>query len=477
MSNNMLGKSWALARKDLRSYFRDRMGLLLGFLVPIAMVTVFGWIMAYAFGGSGGMPKVTLWLVDEDNSALSRQFVSNLRSSNMLEILPKESSSESKKTRGYEELRKLIAAGDAHHALRIPKGFGEESAAGRVPDFSMLRDPGRTMEDRIIQMALMQAFMSNSGGNLWKDSLHRMFEKEGMQSSELSQLDSSLTDASEHIRKFLARDDKENKTKIANPSGDEVKGNKEPQVASPSGEKRTDSTKESVSDPLDFMGKMIPMNNEDIVPPSRSKKITFQQAQSVSGISVMMLLFGLTNAGALLIGEREQGTLRRLLSLPMQRESVLLGKFFYVAVVGLMQMSVLMIYGELLFKVGMFRDCTTLAILVVSWVATAGSFGMAIATFAISAKQADGLSTIIILVMAALGGCWFPVQMMTLPLPLEIASKSTMTYWAMEGFQGMLWSGMSWLEPKMLKAIGIQWLWTGILSGLSVYWFRRNYLA
>ncbi len=73
-------------------------------------------------------------------------------------------------------------------------------------------------------------------------------------------------------------------------------------------------------------------------------------------------------------------------------------------------MAVLMIYGELMFKVGLFRDPVTLVVLILTWVATAGSFGMAIATLSRTAKQGDGLATIIILVMAALGGCWFPYK-------------------------------------------------------------------
>ncbi len=59
--------------------------------------------------------------------------------------------------------------------------------------------------------------------------------------------------------------------------------------------------------------------------------------------------------------------------------------------------------------------------------------------------------------------------MMSLPLPLEIASKSTLTYWAMEGFQGMLWNGLSFTDTKILKALGVQWLWTILLSTVS--WF------
>jgi ABC-2 type transport system permease protein len=131
----------------------------------------------------------------------------------------------------------------------------------------------------------------------------------------------------------------------------------------------------------------------------------------------------------------------------------------------------------MLFRVGLFRDPVALVAIMVTWTAAACSFGMFIATFSKSAKQADGLATILILTMAALGGCWFPLQMMTLPLLMDIATKSMMTYWAMEGMQGMLWNNLSVMDGKIQFALGIQWLWTIVLSGLSIYFFRKNYCS
>jgi len=193
-------------------------------------------------------------------------------------------------------------------------------------------------------------------------------------------------------------------------------------------------------------------------------------------MSVMMLLFSLTGAGALLLSERDSGTLRRLFALPIARESVLLGKFIFIAILEICQMIVLFVYGELMFKVGLFRDPLTLAILIVTWVAAASGFAMFIATFTTSAKQADGLSTVLILVMAALGGCWFPLQMMDLPMSMVIATRSMMTYWAMDGFQGMLWNGLSIFDTKTLTAAGIQWTWAVALIGIAILLFRRTYL-
>ena len=450
----LISDAWLLTQKDLRVYFRDRSALLVGFLVPIALVTVFGWIMTYAFGGSSGMPKVTLWYVDEDDTARSRAMVESLRSSEMITLRPKAN----EKVMDTEKLRRMVSDGDAHHGIVIPKGYGvgDENDI----DMRMIRDPGREMEDRMIQIALMQSSFTAGSGNAWKKSMKKQFQESGMSMQQIGRLDAAMDNMQSTIESYFKKESSEDKEK-----SNAVVG-AEPQQKT-----------KSASNPTDFMTNMVALDREDIKPPTRSKQVTFQQAQSVAGMSVMMLLFGLTGAGAILIAERDIGTLKRLFGLPIARESVLLGKFLFLLLIGLAQMTVMFVYGELMFHVGLFRDPLALAAIVVTWTAAACSFGMFIATFSKSAKQADGLATILILTMAALGGCWFPLQMMTLPLPMDIATKSMMTYWAMEGMQGMLWNNLGLMDWKIQFALGVQWLWAIVLCGLSVYFFRKNYCA
>ncbi|MEM9828398.1 MAG: ABC transporter permease, partial [Planctomycetota bacterium] len=164
-----------------------------------------------------------------------------------------------------------------------------------------------------------------------------------------------------------------------------------------------------------------------------------------------------------------------LFSLPIRREAVLWGKGISLFVIGSIQLIVFFVYGELVFRVGLFQQPLTLAVLIVTWVAVAASFAMMLATTCRSAKQAEGLATILILVMSALGGCWFPTQLMSLPGWLESATRIVPTYWAMTGFQGMMWNQLTLGSPKVLGAISIQWLFVALLSAFSVIMFRRNY--
>ena len=443
--------AWLLAVKDLRIYVRDRWALCLGFLVPIALVTLFGWIMTYAFGGSSGIPKVTLWVVDEDQSPRSQKIIESLRASEMLKVLPREGD----KPITQEQLRAKIVEGDAHHGVVFPQGYGSTNS-DQVPELKMIRDPGRSMEDRMIQIALAQSTFSNDSGGIWRSSVKRMLGKQGLDGQQLVDLDDAMDNMQSTISKLFEKEDSTNEKSKKN---------------------EKESTEKQTSSPLDFMSNLVPVESEEIKPPTRSKQVTYQQAQSVAGMSVMMLLFGLTGASSVLIAERELGTLRRLFGLPIARESVLLGKFMFVFVIGVVQMLVLFLYGELMFRVGLFRDPLTTSVIIVTWISAACAFGMFIATFSQSAKQADSLATILILIMAGLGGCWFPLQMMSLPLPFEILTKSMLTYWAMDGLQSMLWNNLSLWDTKIQLALLIQWIWAIGLGCLATYFFRRNYYA
>ena len=145
--------------------------------------------------------------------------------------------------------------------------------------------------------------------------------------------------------------------------------------------------------------------------------------------------------------------------------------------VGLLQLAVFFVYGNLVFKIDAFRDPGTLVVLCVTWTAAANSLGMLVAVWARTARQAETLAYILVLVMAGLGGCWIPTQIMDLPPVAEFVTHCMLTNWAMAGFQGMFWDQLSWTHSKMLTAIGIQWAFAVITSIVALIVFRRRYLA
>ncbi len=443
-----------IAAKDLKSYFRDRTGMLLGFLLPIILVSVFGLTMSWVFGSEGGMPKSTLWVVDEDQTEKSEFFITQLRSADMIVVRPKPDD----EARSQEDLRQEIADGEVHHVLVLSRGFEAAVAAGKTPELIMLRDPGREMEDQVTRISIMQAFMATSEGKMWPQALAGMMDKMGLDDQGVDQIMGLSKGIQATISAFVQS------------SGGEAE---EPKTTEEAKEKSTEGGFDFGS----FMTDMVPLTTEDIQPPERPKNLSYILSQNVAGVMVMMLMFGLMACSSMLILERESGALPRLLLAAIPRDSILLGKFFFAVVIGLIQLLILSAYGELVFEVGLFRDPITLIIISFTWVLAATSFGMLIASWAKTTKQAEGLSTILILIMAALGGCWFPIQQGSIPWGAKIVTHSTLTHWAMSTYQGMLWHGFTWSHPKMLVSLGVLWGFTILGSGVAVSFYRKRYVA
>ena len=438
-----------IARKDFSLYRRDRTGLLLGLLLPIVLVAVFGAVMKFAFGGEGGMPRVTIWVCDQDDSATSQKFVQALRQVSMLRVLPKVD----QKPRAAEQLRQMVQDGEAHHALIVGKGFGEALANATEPQLTVVRDPGRAMEVRVVGIGLMQAMMSAGDGNSMGWMLGSMMRRNGMSEAGVARMRSGMEVVQGIIGMFAS--------------------GSEPELRAP------DAKSEDVKniDMSSMFEQLVPVTNEDVSPPARPKNLAYQLAQSVAGMTVMMLMFGLMACSSMLLVERDQGTLRRLLVSRAPRHALLLGKFLFCFIVGMIQLIVLFAFGEVIFSIGAFRDPLTLLALAVTWSAAATSFGILISVWAKTTKQAEGLSTLLILVMAALGGCWFPIQMAQLPWYGEAITRSTLTFWAMEGFQGMFWHQKSWTDPVMLRAMAVQWGFVVIAAALSWRLWRRRFVG
>lgn len=471
----MIEAAFTLAKKDLKGFFRDRGALVASLLVPIMLVTVFGAIMTYAFGGgSSGMPQVSLYVCDLDQTPRSENFLSQLKSTDMVRVREVDTTKLPSTPEAIRAaLEKLVSDGDAHHVLVIPKDFSitSDESDSRL---QMIRDPGRSMEDRIVSISIMQAALTQANGSIFTDAMENMLEEQGMEPEQLGQITGWMDSIGSTIGNFV---ELQNTRSPSNAPNDPIQASDADEQASEVAQSgTTEGDSQSGLDAiLEFFSDAVPVDTTDIKPPERDSQITYQQAQSVAGMSVMMLLFALTSCGSILLAERQDGTLRRLFACPIPRDSILLGKFLFLFAIGFLQLAVLFTYGELVFHVGLFRDPATLLVLGLTWIATGGAFGMFLATACKSAKQAEGLSTLLILMMAALGGCWFPLQMMNLPTWLDALCKSTMTYWAMSGFQGMLWNQLHWTSDKLLFALGCQWAWAIFLAVVSVVLYRRNY--
>ena len=74
-------------------------------------------------------------------------------------------------------------------------------------------------------------------------------------------------------------------------------------------------------------------------------------AMYAAGIAVMFLLFSATAASGSLLEERENNTLERLLASQMTMDQLLMGKWCFLLAVGCLQLTVMFVWGQLVFGV------------------------------------------------------------------------------------------------------------------------------
>ena len=161
----------------------------------------------------------------------------------------------------------------------------------------------------------------------------------------------------------------------------------------------------------------------------------FQQA--VPGILVMFtLLVLLTSSGSALVQERTQGLLRRLASAPISRAEVLVGKWQGRMILAAVQVTAALAFGTFLFSMDWGPDFAMVIIVLAAWAGFCASAGLWLGTVAKTEAQAAGLGVLAANLLAALGGCWWPIEVT--PEWMQVLQKTIPTGWTMNALHKLI---------------------------------------
>ena len=172
---------------------------------------------------------------------------------------------------------------------------------------------------------------------------------------------------------------------------------------------------------------------------------------------VFIPLIGISSAFAY---ERQRGTLRRLLTTPTGKGTYLLGTILANVLWALVQMTLLVTFGALVMKVNWADNPAALAVLMTASALAAAALGTMLGTFVKTEGQASGLSIMLGMVMALLGGCWYPIELF--PEVVRNIVKVLPTTWAMQGMLDILLRGQG--------VVGILPV-AGVLLGFAAVFF------
>lgn len=160
-------------------------------------------------------------------------------------------------------------------------------------------------------------------------------------------------------------------------------------------------------------------------------------AQAIPGTMVMFTMLVLLTSGAItLVVEREQGLLRRLASTPMSAGSIVLGKWIGRMLLGLVQIAFAMVVGRVLFKMDWGPTLPMVVAVLFAWAAFTASLAVLLANLTRTQAQTAGLGVFATQILAALGGCWWPIEVT--PPWMQKLALALPTGWAMDALHKLV---------------------------------------
>jgi ABC-2 type transport system permease protein len=184
------------------------------------------------------------------------------------------------------------------------------------------------------------------------------------------------------------------------------------------------------------------------------------RSNSSAGQMITWVFIPLISLSSIFAFERQRGTLRRLLTTPTGKGTYLLGTILGNVLWALVQMTILIIFGALVMKVNWADNPTAIAIMLAASALAAAAMGTMLGTFVKTESQASGLSVMLGMVMALLGGCWYPIELF--PQTVQNIVVVLPTTWAMRGMLDILLRGQG--------VVGILPI-AGILLGFAAVFF------
>ena len=189
------------------------------------------------------------------------------------------------------------------------------------------------------------------------------------------------------------------------------------------------------------------------------------------GFAVMFLLFGVMIGTEGLLEERDKGTMGRLLVAPVSRTSILGGKLAAQFLISLTQITLLFAVGHFVFGMNTGPSLPGLALMVGVTAYTATAFGLLLAALVKTRRQASAFGVLAILLMSALGGSWWPLDIV--PSFMQTLGHLTINAWALDGIKGLIIHGKTFFD--ILPQAGILFAYGTVcfLIGLRFFRFRN----
>lgn len=434
-----------LLNKDILRFINDKPAVMLTFLVPAVLIIIFGSIFG---GGSGSRGRIPIIVVNESKVELADLLEREIDSSSSLRSIKVYSDEEgNKNTITEEKAIELVKSGKYPAALVLPVNFFNDTSSSLIIKYYY--DPRNEIESQLIKGTIQQTIFTK---------MPRLFpllmQNQAQSFLGSEKADSFKTEIAEMMSSYFGTEESVVLESMTNFDITEIMN--------------SDSSDSTDNSSFDVMNNLIKFDSEQLVGTEiKNPGVT----RMVGGWAIMFLLFTLTGAATSIFEEKQEGTLKRFFCMPVSRSEFIWAKYLYSIILGIIQLFVLFLFAYFLYDVDIFSNFTNLMVVILASASAAVAFGMIITAYSKSLAQANGIATLFILIMSALGGSWFPVSLF--PDWMQVISKFTLTYWSVEAFLQVLWRNASLTEilfPYMFILIAI----AIIANYFALYLFKKR---
>jgi ABC-2 type transport system permease protein len=393
----------------LLGFLRDRGAVVMALVLPIAVFLVFAAIFA---GASGEQLRVTVAVADEVRSDESRRLLGALARDPALSLRPSDPLSTT-------EVRRLVRQGSADAGLivrRNGRALDDLTGPGPAP-LIIVTDPVRAVAARVLAGQIQEAYFA-ALSDVALGGVAQLLS-EGFVTLEPAQ-DEELASGLEALRQAILAAE------------------------------RTGTAPVSALESL--------LETETTVPTVGRSHVAYY----AGAVGILFLLFAAVHGALTLLEERDAGLLDRLLAGPGGMDAVVAGKFLFLLVQGIVQVTVIFILAWALYGVDLPGHLGPYAVVTFAAAGAAAGLALAITTACSSRRQAQTLANVVVLIASAVGGSMVPRFFM--PPLIQQLGWLTPTAWALEAYSSVFWRG----DPLARIALPVVLLLASGALGLAI---------
>ncbi|MBI2257946.1 MAG: ABC transporter permease [Flavobacteriia bacterium] len=386
--------------KEVLLLLNDKMGLSMMFFLPILLVIIITVVQNSAVK-IVNENNISLYVVDLDQSVLSKQLIKDVKESGMFSIIKLKQNS-------FSDLKiKVHNQSEVPFGLYIPKEFGNQTT-----QFNKQKIDNLMAE---LNGTLISKELSAEKQNNIKLLFNPIVQKNFYES--ISQVINTLIIKTQ-TKQFMS------------------------ELNSALGLK-SDVLSQIKWNELKLDVQISGQNNHNNEIPNVSQ-------HNVPAWSIFAMFFMVVSVASNFVRERNNGSFDRLLTMPSSFAYVLASKIILFCLISMLQIGVIFSVSQFLFPylslpvLNFPQRLDTLFFAVFLCGLSAVNYSLLIGTFSKTTEQANGFGALSVIIFAVLGGIWVPFYI--LPDYFKFIGKFSPLYWCMENFYVIFLKNAEWKE-------------------------------